>query len=96
MRTATRLRLRLWRSLRIEPFIPLLSRLVTLASVIVLVGLLPWLSGRDPALSILRARSAEQEATPEVLAAIRAQLGLDLGPFEKLQSWLMEIGRAHV
>lgn len=81
--------LRLWCSLRIEPFIPLLSRLVTLASVIVLVGLLPWLSGRDPALSILRARSAEQEATPEVLAAIRAQLGLDLGPFEKLQSWLM-------
>lgn len=87
MTTATPLRL--WRSLRIEPFIPLLSRLITLACVVVLVGLLPWLSGRDPALSILRARSAEQEATPEALAAIRAQLGLDLGPFEKLQSWLM-------
>lgn len=85
----TAIPLRLWRSLRIAPFIPLLSRLITLASVIVLVGLLPWLSGRDPALSILRARSAEQEATPEALAAIRAQLGLDLGPFEKLQSWLI-------
>ena len=80
---------RLWRRLRIEPFIPLISRLVTLAGVVVLVGLLLWLSGRDPALSILRARSAEQEATPETLAAIRAQLGLELGPFEKLQSWLM-------
>ncbi|EHJ93727.1 ABC transporter permease subunit [Vreelandella boliviensis] len=87
MTTATPLRL--WRSLHLEPFIPLISRLITLASVVVLVGLLPWLSGRDPALSILRARSAEQEATPEALAAIRAQLGLDLGPFEKLQSWLM-------
>lgn len=87
MTTATPLRL--WRSLRLEPFIPLLSRLITLASVVVLVGLLPWLSGRDPALSILRARSAEQTATPEALAAIRAQLGLDVGPFEKLQSWLM-------
>ncbi|RUR34574.1 ABC transporter permease subunit [Vreelandella nanhaiensis] len=79
----------LWRSLRIEPFIPLLSRLVTLAGVVVLVGLLPWLSGRDPALSILRARSAEQEATPEALAAIRAQLGLESGPLEMLQRWLM-------
>ncbi|AZM94673.1 ABC transporter permease subunit [Vreelandella venusta] len=87
MTTATPLRP--WRSVRITPFIPLLSRLVTLASVVVLVGLLPWLSGRDPALSILRARSAEQEATPEALAAIRAQLGLDLGPVAKLQSWLL-------
>lgn len=91
MNTATPLSF--WRSLRIEPFIPLISRLLTLAGVVVLVGLLPWLSGRDPALSILRARSAEQEATPEALAAIRAQLGLDLGPFEKLQSWL--IGLLH-
>ncbi|MFI2818178.1 ABC transporter permease subunit [Vreelandella piezotolerans] len=86
---STALPLRLWRSLHIAPFIPLLSRLITLACVVVLVGLLPWLSGRDPALSILRARSAEQEATPEALAAIRAQLGLDLGPLDTLQSWLM-------
>lgn len=86
---STALPLRLWRSLHIAPFIPLLSRLITLACVVVLVGLLPWLSGRDPALSILRARSAEQEATPEALAAIRTQLGLDLGPLDTLQSWLM-------
>ncbi|MBP5981544.1 MAG: ABC transporter permease subunit [Halomonas sp.] len=78
-----------WRRLRIEPFIPLLSRLITLGGVVVLVGLLPWLSGRDPALSILRARSAEQEATPEALAAIRTQLGLEAGPLQMLQRWLM-------
>jgi peptide/nickel transport system permease protein len=72
---------------RIDPFLPTLSRGVTLLGVLVLVGLLPWLSGRDPALSILRARSGDQEATPEALASIRAQLGLDAGPFEKLRLW---------
>ncbi|MCM2970960.1 ABC transporter permease subunit [Larsenimonas suaedae] len=69
--------------------IPALSRFVTLGAVIVLVGLLPWLSGRDPALSILRARAGDQNPTEEALASIRAQLGLDMGPFEKLQSWLV-------
>ena len=56
------------------------SRLVAVAGVVLIVGMLPWLSNRDPALSILRARSAEQEATPEALAAIRRDLGLDAGP----------------
>ncbi|MER6614515.1 ABC transporter permease [Streptomyces xantholiticus] len=51
------------------------------------VGLLPWLSGRDPALSLLRARSAEQAPTPEALAAIRADLGLDAGPLGLLGQW---------
>jgi peptide/nickel transport system permease protein len=64
-----------------------LSRGITLLTTLVLVGLLPWLSGRDPALSILRARSGDQEATPEALGAIRAQLGLDVGPIEKLRLW---------
>jgi peptide/nickel transport system permease protein len=74
---------------RLQPFVPAISRAVTLLGVLILVGLLPWLSGRDPALSILRARSGEQEATPEALAAIRRQLGLDLGPIEKLQTWFL-------
>lgn len=64
-----------------------LTRLVCLAAVVTAVGLLPWLSGRDPALTVLRARSAEQEATPEALAAIRADLGLDAGPLSLLGSW---------
>ncbi|WP_438765388.1 ABC transporter permease subunit [Kushneria sp. TE3] len=73
---------------RLRLLVPTLSRLVTLASVVVLVGLLPWLSGRDPALSILRARAGDQNPTPEALAAIRTQLGLDMGPWEKLGDWL--------
>ncbi|WP_206611582.1 ABC transporter permease subunit [Falsirhodobacter deserti] len=68
--------------------LPALSRLVTLCIVMVLVGLLPWLSGRDPALSILRARSGDQNPTPEALEAIRQQLGLALGPAENLRLWL--------
>lgn len=72
---------------RIAPFVPALSRAVTLLAVLVLVGLLPWLTDRDPALSILRARSGDQEATPEALAAIRAQLGLDQGQVSYLLHW---------
>ncbi|HWS35634.1 MAG TPA: ABC transporter permease subunit [Actinoplanes sp.] len=64
-----------------------ISRLVSAAAVLVLVGLLPWLSGRDPALTVLRGRSAEREATPEALAAVREQLGLDAGPLGLLQKW---------
>ena len=74
--------------LRLAPALPALSRVVTLVAVLVLVGLLPWLSGRDPALSILRARSGEQEATAEALNAIRTQLGLADGTLAALLSWL--------
>ncbi|WP_420918455.1 ABC transporter permease subunit [Streptomyces caniscabiei] len=64
-----------------------LTRLLCLLAVLTAVGLLPWLSGRDPALTVLRARSAEQEATPEALAAIREDLGLGAGPLPLLGSW---------
>ncbi|MFH8469644.1 ABC transporter permease subunit [Streptomyces sp. NPDC017991] len=70
-----------------------LTRLGCLAAVLATVGLLPWLSGRDPALTVLRARSAEQEGTPEALAAIRADLGLDTGPFSLLGSWASGLPR---
>jgi peptide/nickel transport system permease protein len=52
------------------------------------IGLLPWLSHTDPALTVLKARSADRDPTPEVLADIRAQLGLDDGPFRLLGDWL--------
>src|SRR5688572_30794286 len=65
-----------------------LSRACALVFVVAVVGVLPWLSGDDPALALLRARSAEQEPTPEALAAIRADLGLDAGPLGMLGSWL--------
>lgn len=52
------------------------------------VGLLPWLSRTDPALTVLKARSAERDPTPEALEAIRSQLGLDSGPLSLLEGWL--------
>ncbi|MER8001515.1 ABC transporter permease subunit [Streptomyces sp. NPDC095613] len=62
---------------------------LTLAGLLVcLVGLLPWLSRTDPALTVLKARSAERDPTPEALAAVRDQLGLDAGPFRLLGDWL--------
>ena len=70
-----------------------LSRLGAGLAVVAVVGLLPWLSGRDPALTVLRGRSAEQEATPEALAAVRAQLGLDAGPLTLLSRWLSGVLR---
>lgn len=63
------------------------SRAVTLIALIALVGLLPWLGGRDPALAVLRAASAEREPTPEALAAVRADLGLEAGPLGTLAHW---------
>ena len=72
----------------LDRLIPALSRGVTLIAVMLLIGLLPWISGRDPALSILRARMGEQNPTPEALDAIRERLGLSLGPFEHLKSWV--------
>lgn len=64
------------------------SRVLAGLAVVAVIGVLPRLSGRSPELSILRARSAEQEATPEALAAIRADLGLDAGPLSLLRTWL--------
>ncbi|MFF3327997.1 ABC transporter permease subunit [Streptomyces sp. NPDC002888] len=52
------------------------------------IGLLPWFSHTDPALTVLKARSADRDPTPEVLADIRAQLGLDEGPLRLLGEWL--------
>ncbi|SJL84487.1 ABC transporter permease subunit [Vibrio palustris] len=77
-----------FRSLRFITLLSSLSRLLTLAGVVVVVALLPWLSGHDPALALLRARSAEQNPSPEALQAIRDALGLDQGPMHLMMSWL--------
>jgi peptide/nickel transport system permease protein len=65
-----------------------LWRAALVAALLCGVGLLPWLSRTDPALTVLKARSAERTPTPEVLAAIRSQLGLDAGPLKLLGDWL--------
>ena len=65
----------------------LLWRAALVAALLCGVGLLPWLSRTDPALTVLKARSAERVPTPEVLDAIRTQLGLDAGPLKLLGDW---------
>ncbi|ELS56755.1 ABC transporter permease subunit [Streptomyces viridochromogenes] len=70
-----------------------LTRFVCLVAVLATVGLLPWLSHRDPALTVLRARSAEQEATDEALSAIREDLGLHDGPLSLLGGWASDLLR---
>ncbi|MEX5270376.1 ABC transporter permease subunit [Kocuria sabuli] len=66
----------------------LLSRTLAFLTVVVLIGALPWLSGSAPEYTVLRARYAERPATPEVLAQIRAELGLDAGPFAVFAGWV--------
>lgn len=76
--------LRVWQ----RAWLPLVSRGGTLMIVLLAIGTLPWLSGQDPAWALLRARTADQEATAETLAAIRASLGLDQGPWVLFWHWL--------
>ena len=65
----------------------LLSRAAAFAAVVVLIGALPWLSGNSPEYTVLRARYADRPATPEVLAQIRTELGLDGGPVAVFADW---------
>jgi ABC-type dipeptide/oligopeptide/nickel transport system permease subunit/ABC-type dipeptide/oligopeptide/nickel transport system permease component len=64
------------------------GRVVAGAALLAAVALLPWLSGTDPALTVLRARSADQDPTPAQLTAVREELGLDQGPLPHLLHWL--------
>ncbi|MEU0740416.1 ABC transporter permease subunit [Streptomyces sp. NPDC006134] len=66
----------------------LLWRAAIAAALVCGIGLLPWLTRTDPALTVLKARSADRDPSPEVLAAIRDQLGLDGGPLHLLGQWL--------
>ena len=70
-----------------------ISRLLALACLVGLVGMLPWLSGKDPALTILRATSSDREPTPEVLASIRQSIGIDGGPLHVIGHWLVGVAR---
>ncbi|HEY8984384.1 MAG TPA: ABC transporter permease subunit, partial [Streptomyces sp.] len=55
--------------------------------------LLPWLTRTDPALTVLKARAVDRDPTPQVLADIRAQLGLADGPLHLLGQWLTGLPR---
>ncbi|RLP11681.1 ABC transporter permease subunit [Propionibacterium australiense] len=63
------------------------SRLLAVGLVLLLIGILPWLGGTSAETTILRARYAELEATPENLARVRAELGLDRGPLVIFGQW---------
>ncbi|MEV0171464.1 ABC transporter permease subunit [Streptomyces sp. NPDC050803] len=66
----------------------LLWRAAIAVALVCAIGVLPWVSHTDPALTVLKARSADRDPTPEALADVRAQLGLDAGPFHLLGQWV--------
>ncbi|MCP3426667.1 ABC transporter permease [Rothia sp. AR01] len=67
--------------------VPAASRLLTAAAVVCFVGMLPFLSGQDPATAVLRARSSEQLMTQEALDAVRRDLGLGETAWQTLGLW---------
>ena len=81
-----------WR-LRTGDLVTGISRLLALACLVGLVGMLPWLSGKDPALTILRATSSDREPTPEILDSIRKSIGIDGGPLHVIGHWLAGVAR---
>lgn len=65
---------------------------VGLPVVMILVGslvttLLPWFTGREPALSVLRAREPEREPDADLLESIRQEFRLPASPWESIQLW---------
>ena len=65
-----------------------LAALACCAGLALLMGALPWLSGNDPARTVLRARSAEGEASPEALRSVRDELSLPADPFSGALQWV--------
>ncbi len=63
------------------------GRVLAALGVLLVIGLLPWLTRTDPARTILHARYADRAPTPDALAAIRAETGLDAGPLRLLADW---------
>ncbi|MFE3599069.1 ABC transporter permease subunit [Streptomyces sp. NPDC059142] len=75
------------------PGLTVLWRAALAGALLCAVGLLPWLSRTDPALTVLKARSAERDPTTEALDAVRDQLGLGAGPGHLLGQWLGGLAR---
>ena len=70
-----------------------LSRTVAVVGVVIIIGILPWLGGQSAEYTVLRARYADLEATPEALERVRSELGLDRGPWVLLGRWLAGLAR---
>ncbi|MEW6406066.1 MAG: ABC transporter permease, partial [Chloroflexota bacterium] len=73
----------------------ILRRLLILPILLILVSLIaflyPYISGIDPTASILRSRIGEREQTPEIVAAIREDLGLDRPLIFQFVNWVAHI-----
>jgi peptide/nickel transport system permease protein len=73
----------------------MIRRLLILPLLLILVSVIaflyPYISGIDPTSSILRSRIGEREQTPEVVAAVKAELGLDRPLFFQYLNWLGRI-----
>jgi peptide/nickel transport system permease protein len=73
----------------------MLRRLLVIPILLLLVSmvafLFPYFTGTDPTGPILRSRIGEREQTPEIVAAIRADLGLDQPLAVQYVKWLAHI-----
>lgn len=73
----------------------MIRRLLILPILLLLVSLIaflyPYFSGIDPTTSILRSRIGEREQTPEIVAAVKTELGLDRPLFFQYLNWLGDI-----
>ncbi|MFQ1002880.1 ABC transporter permease subunit [Modestobacter sp. SSW1-42] len=72
---------------------PLLTAVVAVTGTALLAGSLPWLSGDDPARTVLRARETEREIDPAALAAVRERLDLPADPVQGTLGWLGRVVR---
>ncbi|BAS18508.1 glutathione transport system permease protein GsiC (plasmid) [Arthrobacter sp. Hiyo8] len=64
---------------RWRKWVPTASRIISAMAVIFFLGMLPWMSNRDPAVSIFQARYPDANITPTALDGIRQELGLGAG-----------------
>jgi len=73
----------------------MLRRLLILPLLLILVSLIafmyPYITGIDPVGPILRSRIGEREQTPEIVAAVKAELGLDKPLIVQYLYWLRDI-----
>ena len=73
----------------------ILRRLFILPFLLLLVALVaffyPYITGVDPTSAILHSRIGEREQTPEIVAAIRDELGLDRPIAFQFVSWVGHI-----
>lgn len=73
----------------------MIRRLLILPILLILVSLIaflyPYISGIDPTAAILRSRIGEREQTPEIIAAVREELGLDRPLIFQFVNWVGHI-----